>query len=62
MLFPQKSGRRFQEFLPSLSDHWAVTAVGDHPKTGLRNSFSHFEREVDGIQRVAIALHDQSPA
>jgi hypothetical protein len=48
------------EFVPTGTEDRAVAGVGDDPKAGVRNSFGDFDGKFDRIQRVAVALDDES--
>src|SRR5262249_18683120 len=52
--------KMFGRLAPSgmLAEDWSMTAVGNHPKGRLRNSFVHFQRKVHRIQRVPVTMHD----
>ena len=38
-----------------------VAAAGHHPERRLRDRAIHLHRELDRVERIAIAVHDQLP-
>ena len=58
-LFLQEGGSCLDELRPAGSDDGSVTGVGDDPEAGIWNGFKHFDGELDGIERVAVALNDE---
>src|SRR5437762_11894123 len=60
MSFLQERGGGLQKLGPAVADHGAVTGVVDNPKARVGNGFSHFDRKFNGVERIAVALDDES--
>ena len=56
----QEGGSGLKEFGPAGAEDWAVAGVGDDPEAGVWNGLGHLDGEFDGIERIAVALDDES--
>src|SRR6516165_10210068 len=55
----QEGSSRLLKVRPFFTEDGPVACVREDPELRLRYGFRHFHRELDRIERIAVALHDE---